>query len=293
MRPTPIYQWKENHSSAAACWQARRYLQHQLAKINLSAKRGHFRLLRHATIMVNLNGLNVLVDPMLSKKDAMDPVANASNTIRIPMVELPVSDSELGELIRETDAVTLTHLHRDHWDERARQLIPKTLTIFCQPADEKAVREQGFSNVLPIDNSLEWKGIMTSRTGGQHGTGEIGKKMGSVSGFVLQHAKETIYVAGDTIYCPEVQKAISEHRLTVTIVNGGAAQFLQGDPITMDLKDIIRTRKEIAKSSRLYVVHMDTVNHCHLTREKLREGLKAAGELNGIGIPMDGEKTVF
>ncbi len=52
-------------------------------------------LIRHATFLLTINDLNILVDPLLSPKDAMDPVPNASNTSRIPMADLPIRDSEL------------------------------------------------------------------------------------------------------------------------------------------------------------------------------------------------------
>jgi L-ascorbate metabolism protein UlaG (beta-lactamase superfamily) len=49
----------------------------------------HF--LRHATLILNIDGLKILVDPMLSPVGAMDPVANAANQRRIPLVDLPVT----------------------------------------------------------------------------------------------------------------------------------------------------------------------------------------------------------
>lgn len=70
----------------------------------------------------------------------------------------------------------LIHLHRDHWDEVASLLIAKNTTLFCQPLDEKAIREKGFTSVVPIVvPGLERDQL--SRAVGQHGTGEIGKKV--------------------------------------------------------------------------------------------------------------------
>jgi hypothetical protein len=48
------------------------------------------------------------------------------------------------------------------------------------------------------------------RTGGRHGTGEIGEKMGPVSGYVLRGPGEpVVYIAGDTVWCPEVAAALA------------------------------------------------------------------------------------
>jgi L-ascorbate metabolism protein UlaG (beta-lactamase superfamily) len=48
------------------------------------------QLLRHATVIITINSLKILVDPMLSAKAAMEPIQNCGNDIRIPMVDLPV-----------------------------------------------------------------------------------------------------------------------------------------------------------------------------------------------------------
>src|SRR5678815_126902 len=115
------------------------------------------------------------------------------------MVELPITIENVNKLINEADAIVITHIHRDHWDITAQKLISKNKTIFCQPADCEKITEQGFENVTAIDSNINWEGISISRTKGKHGTGEIGKKMGEVSGFVFVYEDESIYVAGDTI----------------------------------------------------------------------------------------------
>ena len=107
-----------------------------IAKTNYEVKnRTKIRLLRHATLIIEINGQKILIDPMLSKKDGLDPVQNCGNEIRFPMVDLPISDLELTNLLSEIDAVVVSHLHRDHWDNVAQNLIDKNMLIFCQPND--------------------------------------------------------------------------------------------------------------------------------------------------------------
>src|SRR5258707_12429735 len=163
----------------------------------------HF--LRHATFILTYGGARLLVDPMLSDKEAMEPVGNAGNDRRIPMVSLPVSDNELQRLLDHIDAVLVTHTHRDHWDKRAAELLRKEVSILCQPVDEQVFKDAGFASVLPVADQFDWHGIHFQRTGGHHGTGEIGEKMGTVSGFVLTAPGEpALYIAGDTVWCSEV-----------------------------------------------------------------------------------------
>jgi len=126
----------------------------------------NIQLLRHATLVVAIGDIRLLVDPMLSPAGAMDPVANAANQQHIPMVNLLISDTELRTLVSKIDGVLVTHTHRDHWDAAAIEVLPKTRPILTQPASEEAIRENGFSNVMPIADKLNWRGIEFQRTGG-------------------------------------------------------------------------------------------------------------------------------
>ncbi|ULQ55182.1 MBL fold metallo-hydrolase [Flavihumibacter rivuli] len=252
-------------------------------------KRGmKVRLLRNATLVVEVAGKKILVDPMLGKKDSMKPIEMASNAIRIPMVELPLTEQELRGLVQSIDAVMLTHMHRDHWDEAARNLLPKDILLFCQPEDAGKLREQGFTNLQPVADHVEWQRIAIHRTGGQHGTGEIGKMMAPVSGFVLDDGQRKLYIAGDTIWCEEVADVLDTYRPDWVVVNSGAAQFLQGDPITMTAADVITTAKH-SPAAKLFAVHMETINHCYLTRAGLKQAVSAAGLDARVNVPADGE----
>jgi L-ascorbate metabolism protein UlaG (beta-lactamase superfamily) len=226
---------------------------------------------------------------MLSAKDAMEPVKNAGNETRIPMADLPAIKEEMDEIIKDVDAIVVTHTHRDHWDAVAQKDIPKDKLLLIQPSDEETIRKQGFENVNAVNVSTEFKGLQITRTGGQHGSGEIGLRMGTVSGFVISNGKTKIYVAGDTIWCPEVEQAIEKHQSDIIIVNAGEAKFLQGDPITMGVSDIAKVSKAAPKA-KIIAVHMDTINHCLLTRSKLRKALDETS-VREIIIPQDGERV--
>jgi L-ascorbate metabolism protein UlaG (beta-lactamase superfamily) len=252
-----------------------------------SAASVQFRLLRHATLLLEINNRKILVDPMLAKKETMDPVGNAGNTFRIPMVDLPVNDDELKDLLKTIDAVFITHTHRDHWDAAAQQLINKQTPVFCQPADEEKILKQGFTHVTAIQDDLLWNSISIHRTKGQHGTGETGKLMGTVSGFVFSYSDQTVYIAGDTIWCNDVKEAIEKYSPTHIIVNGGGAKFLTSDPITMTTEDVLTVSKNT--KATISVVHLETINHCLQKRSAFTE-MVAANQLMGrIHIPLDGE----
>jgi L-ascorbate metabolism protein UlaG (beta-lactamase superfamily) len=248
----------------------------------------HF--LRHATSLITLQGLTLLLDPMLSPVGEMEAVANAASNQRIPMVNLPLNVDQLRDCLEKVDAVLVTHTHRDHWDGRAVELLRKNLTIFCQPTDEATIKGQGFTTVLPVTTMSEWRGIRIHRTRGRHGTGEIGQRMGTVSGFVLRADREpTLYIAGDTIWCEEVDDALQTYNPDAVIVNAGGAQFLTGDPITMSTEDVARVCRALPEA-QVIAVHMETVNHCLVTRAMLRQAMSEAGFENRVLIPADGDQ---
>src|SRR6478609_10059453 len=74
------------------------------------------QLFRHATLLIEIDKIKFLIDPMLSAKEAMDPVKNAGNDLRIPLVDMPISSEAMDNIINSVDAVIVTHTHRDHWD---------------------------------------------------------------------------------------------------------------------------------------------------------------------------------
>ncbi|SFW64565.1 MBL fold metallo-hydrolase [Chitinophaga sancti] len=235
------------------------------------------QLLRNATQVLTVNDKQILIDPMLGPKGAYDTIIMTDNGLRNPLVDLPVNPQEL---IKTIDAVLLTHLHNDHWDSVAVALLPKDIPLFCQAGDEDKIREAGFTNVTPVADEITWQGITISRTSGQHGTGEIGNLMGRVSGYVIND----LYIAGDTIWCEDVKNAIDKYQPKHIVLNGGAAQFVKGDPIVMSIDDIRKVR-DYAPAAQLIIVHLEAVNHSRQSREQIRTAFPD----QNVRVPDDGE----
>ena len=209
---------------------------------------------------------------MLDDAGARPPIEGTVPQVPNPTVPLPFPAEEV---VRNLDAVIVTHRHRDHLDARGEELVPRDVPVFCQPEDETALRELGL-DARPVDSAVEWDGVRITRTPARHGSGRMADLLAPVSGFLL----DDLYLAGDTVWYEGVEETIERHRPRVAVVNAGGAEFLEGGLIVMGIDDV---REVAARVPTVVAVHMEALNHCHLTRAALRAALP------DVRVPGDGE----
>ena len=231
-------------------------------------------LVRSATVILDFGGIRLLVDPMLDEVGARPPVENTGNDRRNPLVRLPCP---VAEIVTGLDAILVTHLHRDHFDDAAAWYLPRDVPLYCQPEDVERLGEMGFEPT-PVTEPAWFKGLKIERTSGRHGTGAVAQALGPVSGFVV----EDVYLAGDTVWCAEVEKAIACHSPRTAIVNGSGARFVDSDPLVMTAAEIQEVVRRVPK---VIVVHLEAVNHCLESRDFVRQQVPEAI------VPEDGESV--
>jgi L-ascorbate metabolism protein UlaG (beta-lactamase superfamily) len=245
-------------------------------------------LIRSATLRIEIAGATLLVDPQLDPAGAREAVPNTPNPRPTPLVDLP---EPAEAVVKGLDAVLVTHLHRDHFDDTARALLDHSLPLFCQPQDTERLHADGFVDVRPVHGDAMLGDLLIARTEGQHGTGEIGERMAPVSGFVLAAPGEpTVYIAGDTILCDEVRAAVAEYSPAVIVVNASAAQFDGGGPIVMDNDDVVALAR-FAPDAQVVAVHFETVSHSTETRADLRSRLREE-DVTNVAVLADRETLV-
>ena len=259
-----------------------------------------FQQIRSATSIVTFGGKRFLIDPMLGPANEYPavpdaPVAGTGN----PTYDLPCP----VESVLDVDAVIATHLHFDHFDEVAMNVLPKALPLFCQSEEEAAfLRTKGFEDVRVLScEGTEFEGVTLFKTECDHGTSDevtaMGYKMmqmsGEACGLVFKSEKEnlTFYLAGDTVYCPFVDEAIARYMPQVIAVNAAGAQFPLGHALIMNQYDV-QCLMQNHPNLDVIATHVEGVSHATVNRPLLRQFAEVK-KLHRLYIPDDLETLSF
>jgi L-ascorbate metabolism protein UlaG (beta-lactamase superfamily) len=245
--------------------------------------------IRNSTMRLKIAGKTILTDPVLLPKHGIESFAGIEKN---PIVELPIPAQDV---IKDIDLVLVSHIHQDHFDDGAKKMLPKDITLFCQPDNEDAIKESGFLNVTPIEDTIEWENIHITRTPGKHaGNKKWQDILGSVSGFIFKADNEpVIYWAGDTVLYDEIENILTRVKPDIILTHSCGAKIDDSGPIVMDAEQTIAVCK-LAPKSIVIATHIDALDHGTVTRADLR----AYAQKNGISenqllIPEDGQTLKF
>lgn len=241
------------------------------------------QLIRNATLKLDYAGHTLLIDPYLAPRHSLPSFTGRSPN---PMTELPV---EIDEILDGVELVIVSHLHTDHFDEVAKERLPKSIPIFCQPGDEEEIRKAGFTDVTPLTARAVWKGVTLTRREGSHGVGPVVEKMGRVMGLTIEAEGEpSICWAGDTVLYPPVTDAIRTTSPDIVITHSCGARW-DGDLIVMDAEQTIAVC-ELAGTATVIATHMEALDHATIDRKQLRQAATERGIAGSrLLIPADGE----
>ena len=242
-------------------------------------------LARHATLLVSMAETRILIDPMLGPAGGQPPIPETPNPRPNPLVDLPMPASALT---LDLDLAVVTHLHPDHLDREGAQALAGGPPVLCQGREVPALERLGLA-AEPLDAPRAFGGVTITPTGGRHGHGAVGGEMGPVMGLVIRAPDHPVlYVAGDTVWCEEVEQALSEHGPDVVVLNAGAPSFVGTAPITMNAADVVAVARA-ASEAVVIPVHMEAFNHCVEDRGAVRVAADDAGVGERVHVPADGE----
>lgn len=246
-------------------------------------------LVRNATLRVTYAGRLFVMDPYLAPKRSLPSFTGRSPN---PMVDLPYAPEQV---IDGVEMALVSHLHSDHFDTVAQQLLPSDTTLFCQPVDADSIREMGFDNVTPVLSSIVWHDVTITRTPGRHGASEaVLADMGTVSGFLFEADGEpTLYWAGDTVWYEAVADVIENHRPDVIVTHSCGAVWGDNELIVMDAAQTVDVC-HAAPDAVVVATHMEALDHATVSRQMLVDFAHSVDLPEGrLVVPDDGDVLVF
>jgi L-ascorbate metabolism protein UlaG (beta-lactamase superfamily) len=241
--------------------------------------------IRNATMRIQYHGHLFVCDPYLADKLTRPSYAGKSLN---PLVDLPMPATEV---IAGAEFFLLSHLHSDHFDPAAIDLVPKESIIFCQPTDVSTLAGKGFTQVNPVEESVEWKGITFRRIPGQHGSGSVLNDIGFVSGFVFTASDEpTVFWISDSVLTDTIRNEIKKLQPDIIITHSSGAMRVKEHILI--LTDAVQTIEicHLAPQSKVVAVHMEALDHGTVSRADLREYANTHDvSTDRLLIPADGE----
>lgn len=139
----------------------------------------------HATVLIELDGVRVLTDPVLRMR-----VAHLRRRVPLPPLE------ELLPL----DAVLISHAHHDHLDPPSLRRIAPGPTVVAPDGCGRMLRRSGATEVVEVraGDRLELEDIALEALPAAHGLGRypLGRRTAAL-GYLLE-GTSNVYFAGDT-----------------------------------------------------------------------------------------------
>ncbi len=245
--------------------------------------------IRNATILVEIGEHRILLDPMLSPPSSLPGFRMFRGKRRKnPLIPLP-EDAE--SLFESATVVMITHEHPDHLDQLAiNWIVQKNLEVWASSIDAPNLLRKGL-NAVDIA-SYDLRELSIEIIPATHGHGIVGWLMGPVAGYYLNCPGEpTLYITGDSVLTKRVQEAVRRLQPHVIVAPAGTANFGIG-------KDILFSEEELVDLAtmapgKVLFNHLESIDHCLMTRARLRELMLAAGVGDKVLIPADGETNDF
>lgn len=162
----------------------------KVAELQQNRTRTSYTWIGHSTFLIQMNGLNILTDPVWAKRMGLD---KRSTEPGIALEDLP-----------EMDVVVISHGHYDHLDFPTLKRLKGNPHYFVPAGLKRLFTRKGYRQVTEMNwwDSVDHKGVTIHFVPAQHWTRRSLTDMNTShwGGFVFQIAEKTYYFVGDTGY---------------------------------------------------------------------------------------------
>lgn len=209
----------------------------------------------HSTFLIQWNGLNILTDPIWSKRCSPFSFAGPKR-MRPPGIRF--------EDLPPIDLVVISHNHYDHLDVPTIKMLETAYSpLFIVPLGVKAFFDQ-----KKIRNSIEldwWQSVRTAITitsvPAQHfsGRGMFDRNRTLWSGYVLEAEDKKIYFAGDSGYGSlfnEIGKRLGPFDISLIPIGAYLPKWFMS-PIHLSPEESVKVHQDV-RSRQSIAMHFGT-----------------------------------
>jgi L-ascorbate metabolism protein UlaG (beta-lactamase superfamily) len=249
-----------------------------------------FGFYRHATALISLGDIRLLIDPMYGKEGRLPPVPSVFDFRWNPIKAFPAPFPEL----REGDIVLITHHHFDHFDRAATVEIDKERPIVSPENGAKRLTRLGFKNIYPLrgGQNITIGAIEIDALPVKHAERcqKLLYKPGL--GYLIRREGKTVYISGDTVLFDRLLDRLKGVEINLAVLYGGGARIPLLGRHTFSHEELFDFAKMI-QPDRTLVIHLDCLNHCSQTGHHLHKMLKRRSENIAMQIPEPGHEYGF
>jgi L-ascorbate metabolism protein UlaG (beta-lactamase superfamily) len=168
----------------------------------------------HSTVLVELDGLRVLTDPVLRG--------------RVAHIVRRASAVETG-VIDGIGLVLVSHMHADHFDPPSLRKIDSQATLVVPRGAGRTAAKLGFGRVteLAVGETLAAGGIEIAATHAEHRRGRLFDNRSEAIGYTLT-GSQRVYFAGDTDLFPGMRNLSANLDVALLPVWGWGPQLGPG-----------------------------------------------------------------